>query len=318
MSTRFCAFALVVLLLFPSVLQAAEGERYHSIQLNKIAAVVNGEMITLHALRQHTGPELARAGIRPTDPAARGQIESIMTRVLDIMIEDMLLRQEATRLKITVSESEVDNELNKLVKRNQTTMKEFETRVSAQGGSIEMIKERLRNSLLSQRIVNIMIARKVVVTEDEIKKYYEEHGKEFSAEKMVDVSLIVFGPTAKPAEVAQRISSGSLSFADAVKQYSIGPAPDKEGNLGSIAWKDLIEPLRVEVAKLHDGQVSGVFQFNMNDALVKLNSSTAGKQMTLEEATPEIERILRAPRMQERFTEYTQQLRKKAVIDIRL
>lgn len=318
-SIRSCLFALLALLtVFPARAGAAEAGKYQSIQLNKIAAVINGEMITLHELRQHTGPELARAGIRPSDPAARQQIEALMTQVLDSMIDDMLLRQEATRLKVTVSDNEVDNELRKLVQRNQTTMAEFEARVVAQGGTMAMVKERLRNNILNQRIVSIMIARKIVITQDEIARYYEEHQKEFAAEKSVNLSLIVFGPAAKPADVLRRINEGSLSFAEAAKQYSIGPAPDKGGELGLIAWKDMAEPIKVEVLKLQNGQVSGIFQLNMNDSLVKLNSSTAGRQMTLEEATPEIERILREPRMRERFTEYTQQLRKKAVIDIRL
>ncbi len=319
MIPRFFSHALLILFLFaPAQIRAAEPGKYQSIQLNKIAAVVNGEMITLHSLRQHTGPELARAGIRPSDPAARPQIEAIMTQVLDSMVSDILLRQEAVRLKVTVSESEVENELRKVVQRNQTTMKEFELRIASQGSTMDIVKERLRNSILSQRIVNIMISRKIVVTNEEISKYYTEHAKEFSAEKAVNISLLIFGPGAKPADVLRRINDGSLSFADAVKQYSIGPAPDKGGDLGTIAWQDLAGPLKAEVATLQDGQISGLFQLNMTDAAVKLNSSSTGKQMTLEEATPDIERILREPRMRERFTEYTQQLRKKAVIDIRL
>ena len=40
--------------------------------------------------------------------------------------------------------------------------------------------------------------------------------------------------------------------------------------------------------------------------------------MTFEEARPVIDNILRQPKAMERFDEYAQQLRSKAVIDIRL
>lgn len=43
----------------------------------------------------------------------------------------------------------------------------------------------------------------------------------------------------------------------------------------------------------------------------------SGEGQTLEEATPQIERILREPKLQERFREYTEQLRKRAVVEIR-
>ena len=56
----------------------------------------------------------------------------------------------------------------------------------------------------------------------------------------------------------------------------------------------------------------------MNKAMLYLHSSTHGRPMTLEEATPEIERILRTPLLETRFDEYTQQLRARAVIDIRI
>ncbi len=289
-----------------------------SIEVNKIAAVVNGEIITLHEVRRQAGPELARMGINPNDRRASQQVDDIVQRILDLMISDILLRQEATKLKITASDSEVENELRKLIQRNQTTPQEFEARLVSQGSSMAILKERLRNNILSQRIVGLMIARKVVVTKDEISKYFSEHQKDFTAEKSVDVSLIVFAPTADVDTAYAKIKDGSLKFEDAARQYSIGPEAANGGRLGNIAWKDLASSIRSEISHLSDGQVSGIFLLDLNKSLLRLNGSSPGKQMTLEEATPEIEGILREPRMEARFKEYTQQLRNKAVIDIRI
>lgn len=58
----------------------------------------------------------------------------------------------------------------------------------------------------------------------------------------------------------------------------------------------------------------------MNNGLkeqLKLLSIESGDGQTLEEATPQIERILREPKLQERFREYSEQLRKRAVVEIR-
>jgi peptidyl-prolyl cis-trans isomerase SurA len=307
--------ALFVLLFMPfSAFSAQEGP----IVLNKIAAVVNGEMITLHELRQHSSAEFVRMGINPADPASRPQVDNVMSKVLSVMIEDMLLRQEAERLKIKVADSEVDNELRKIAQRNQTGMKDLEARIAAQGGTLDMLKERIRNNILSQRIINIMIARKTVVTAEEISEYYAAHKEEFSAERSVDISLIVFSPSSNAPDIAARIRSGSLSFEDAARKYSEGPSPDSGGRLGMIKWDDLGAPIKARVVEMKKGDISGLFQTNSRDCLVKLNDATSGRSMTLEEATPEIERLLREPRLQERFAEYTHQLRSRAVIDIRI
>ena len=280
--------------------------------------MINGEIVTLHELRRHAGPELARMGVDPSAPGSAPQVDAAVQKILSLMIDDILLRQEAAKLKVTVSESEVDNELRKLIQRAQVTPQEFEARMVAQGGTMAMVKDRLRNNILSQRIVGIMISRKVVVTKEEIAKYYAEHQKEFTAEKSVDMALIVFTPTVDAAAVYAKIKDGSLSFEDAARQYSVGEAAAKGGKIGHVPWKELAAPIKAELAQLSNGQMSGLFNLELNKALVRLDGATAGSQMTLEQASPEVERILREPRLEERFKEYTQQLRNKAVIDIRL
>ena len=318
MKRFFFRLAFTAFLSLPFAAAAAGADRPESVVVNKIAAVVNGDIITLHELRQHSAGEFLRMGVNPGDPAARHQVDQVMSRVLSAMIDDILLRQEAERLKIKMTDAEVDNELNKLVQRNQTTLKEFESRVVAQGGTMDIVRERIRNSLLSQRIIGIMISRKVVIGSEEISAYYERHRNEFHADKTVGVSLIVFSPSANPEDIRGRIQSGSLSFEAAAKQFSEGPAADQGGNLGMIGWDDLAPPIKAQVMDLNKGEIGTIFQINGRDCLVKVNDMTSGRNMTLEEATPEIERILREPRMQERFTEYTQQLRSRAVIDIRI
>jgi peptidyl-prolyl cis-trans isomerase SurA len=318
LKTIRCCFAALALLAVPFTSFAAADDPPQPVVLNKIAAVVNGEIITLHELRQHAAAEFARAGINASDPANRRQVDMVMGRVLSVIIDDMLLRQEAERLQIKVSESDIDNEVRKLAQRNQVSMKDFEARIVAQGGTMAMFRERVRNTILSQRIVGIQIARKSIVAEEDIRKYYEEHTNDFAAERSVDFSLIVFAPSANSVDVHEKIRNGSLSFEDAARKFSEGPSPDKGGRLGVIKWDELAAPFKAQIVELKDGEISRVFHANARDCLIKLNASASGRNMTLEEAAPEIERILREPRLQERFTEYTDQLRSRAVIDIRL
>lgn len=318
MKALYYCLLLLALIAAPGGAFAAGDNAAAPIIVNKIAAVVNGEMITLHELRQHAAAEFIRAGVNPSDPAARGQVDSIMSNILSVMIEEMLLRQEAERLQIKVTDADVENELRKFVQRSQTSMQEFEARLAAQGGNVAMMKERIRNSILSQRIIGIMIARKSVVTQEEISVYYEKHKNDFTADRSVDISLIVFSPSSDPDAVYKRIASGALSFEEAARKFSEGPASDNGGRLGMIKWDELAAPFKSQVLQLQQGGVSRVFQANSQECLLKFNNSTDGRAMTLEEAAPEIERILREPLLQERFVEYTQQLRGRAVIDIRL
>ncbi|MBO4369318.1 MAG: SurA N-terminal domain-containing protein, partial [Desulfovibrio sp.] len=88
------------LLLFVSLLIAQPAS---AVQLGKIAAVVNGKVITMYDLQKAAVIELRRANAKDSKT-----IDAIMRKVLDNMILDILVAQEAKRLKITVSQSEVD------------------------------------------------------------------------------------------------------------------------------------------------------------------------------------------------------------------
>ena len=78
--------------------------------INGVAAVVNGEMITAFDLQAETVPEAMRRGLNPKDPNQAAAIEELTKATLERMINNIILTQEAQRLKISVGDSEVDLE----------------------------------------------------------------------------------------------------------------------------------------------------------------------------------------------------------------
>ncbi len=286
--------------------------------VNKIAAVVNGEMITLYDVHMNASAEIARRGLQGSDPQSVAARNAIFQQVLDAMIADILLRQEADRLKIIVADSEVENELRKLIQRSQLSPEEFEQNVVLQGGTMAKVRESIRNSILRQRVTAIMISRRVVVTKDEIAAYYEEHKSQFVQQDSVKISLIVFSPATDAEKVVASIKKGEISFADAARKYSMNSSSQAGGDLGSIAWRDLAPEWQDILGKMQPGDVSQVISNGYEKVALQLNSALSGSSQTLADATPQIEEILRGPKLQERFEEYVKQLRAKAVVDIRV
>lgn len=52
----------------------------------------------------------------------------------------------------------------------------------------EQFKERTRQEIMKQRMIGYMVWRKVVVTDEEVAAYYEKHGRDFTAERTVDLA----------------------------------------------------------------------------------------------------------------------------------
>lgn len=306
--SRFAAF-FTLLFCFTAPAFAAEQT------VSKVVAVVNGEMITLNDLRGPTTSEMSRRGMQQNDPRA----DQLRRQVLDVLINNILIQQEAERLKVNVSSQEVDAEVRKFVQRSGLAQSAFEEQLKKQGSDMSELRKRVRETFLRQRIMHFMVARKVVVTPEEMEAYYNTHKDEFSGEKTADFSLIVFGPGVKPENIVAQIKSGNISFEDAASQYSIDSSGKKSGGRIQMApWKALGPGMRKVLEGLKDGGFSELIPVEGSKLMLRRNSVSEGGAQTLQQAKPRIEEVLREPKQQERFNEYIQQLRNKAVIDIRL
>ncbi|NHZ45878.1 peptidyl-prolyl cis-trans isomerase [Nitratidesulfovibrio liaohensis] len=287
-------------------------------QINKIAAVVNGEMITFFDVQAQATPELMRLGLDRNNPAQQEAVRKVHLQVLDSMISDILMNQEAERWKITVQDSEVDNELRKFVQRSQLSQQEFERQLTQQGLSMDVMRDRVRKGILRHRLLTLMIARKIVITQEDVKKYYEAHKSQFVTDRTVRLGLVIFAPTANADALADKVRTGQMTFEQLAATESIGPNPGSGGDIGTLKWTDLAPAWKEALDGLKAGETSKVILVEGRKAMLKLMQVTTGRSQSIEEATPEIENILREPKLQERFTEYTKQLHDKAVIDIRI
>lgn len=291
-------------------------------QVNKVAAVVNGKVITMYDLQKTALPDLIRARINPNDPKQSKEMDLILRKALDSMIMDILLEQEGVRLKATVSESDVDEELATIMKTNGLTKAQFEQRLAAQKISLKELRDNLRKKILRQKIMGQEVGRKVVVTNKEIEDYYKAHKNEIFRRDGLHMALLVYPRNVNASSIAAQIASGALSFPDAARRYSIAPNKDKGGDMGPVEWDRLNPEWNERLNKMKPGDVTDIFTINNGFKaqvyLFRPGATGPDAPLTLDEARPIIDGILRRPKAMERFDDYTRQLRSRAVIDIRL
>ena len=289
-------------------------------QLNKVAAVVNGQVITMFDLQKESLPELARARLNPNDPAQAKAVDAVFRKVLDLMIMDILIAQEAKRLKIAVSPGEVDNELKRMMQARRLTREQFEAQLAQQKIPLATIRANIEKSLLRQKVMGMEVGRRVVVTPDEIKAYYEAHKDTMFDRNGLHMGVLVYAPNVNAASIAAQIKSGKLTFEEAAARYSIAPNKEKGGDMGPVEWDRLNPEWEGRLTRMKPGDVTELFVLQGRKAQVHLFRPGGGaeKPLTLEQATPQIDAILRQPKARDRFEDYSGQLREKAVIDIRL
>lgn len=287
--------------------------------INKIAAVINGKMITVHDLQAIIEPELVRTNIDPRNPANQVAIDSMIRKALDMEIFDILIEGEATRLNLAVTSSEVEGEIASIMANSRLSKQDFERQLHSEGLTPDGLRKRISKNILRQKLMGMMVGRKVVITPEEIKDYYEKNITDFSQNATVNLALIIYPNNENAESWANKIKNNETSFQEVAKNISIGPNPENGGDVGEVAMDDISSTLSTQVNGMNPGEISDVFTLDNNSAQLYFKSKKEeSSDINYEEISKEIELILREPRTMERFEEYKQQLKDKAVIDIRL
>lgn len=156
---------------------SARGEKQPGwVQVDRIVAVVNQDVILASEVARRVGPLATAPGKPPPAGAERQMMEQ--------MIDEILLTQEAARARITVSDQDVDGALLEIKKQNQLDDAGLAKALAAQGYTMELYREDLRQQILRLRVINLIIRPRVIVSDDEVKAAYDEAKKKATTVKL--------------------------------------------------------------------------------------------------------------------------------------
>ena len=287
--------------------------------VSRVVAVVNGDMITSRELARAVKPEFIGQQIDPKKSPEMADM--IRKAVLDRMVNEKILLQQAEKDGIKVSDEQIDKALEALVAESGLSREAFLAKMEKDGLTEKMLRDQSRTHIASQMVMSRNVVKKVVVTEEEINDYYRKNMAGF-AESRAHVAILVYAPDANAEKWAADIASGKVSFADAARKVSVGPNAENGGDLGVMAVSDMAPGMAQVVSGLSEGSVSPLLNLGEAKAQVMLidleEAEGAADAKPDAETARRIENILRNPRVQERFQQYTTELRQKALVDIRL
>ena len=158
--------------------------------VEKIAAVVGGNVILASEVEEKAGPSLAEI-TRISDPAKRSARASALRReVLDRLIDDELINEQATELRLTVTPEQVDASIAEIKRQNNIDDTQLKDALRAQGMSMTTYRADLKKQLLRFRVINIAVGSKVTISDEDVRSYYDRHYKAGGANVQVRASHI--------------------------------------------------------------------------------------------------------------------------------
>ncbi|MBZ5648208.1 MAG: peptidylprolyl isomerase [Acidobacteriia bacterium] len=295
--------------------------------VEEIVARVNGEVITRTDYQK--GREQLMNDVRQEFGAeAEPQFKQREKDVLRDLIDQQLLLDKGKELGIT-ADTELVKRLDEIRKQNNlASMEDMEKAATSQGISFEDFKQQLRNSIITQQVIGQEVGRKIRITPEEGKQFYEEHKKELEQPEQIRLSeiLVTVEKDASPEQIAAAQSKaddllkqirGGAKFDEVAKRSSQGPTSAQGGDLGLFKRGMLAKELEDMTFAIKADEVSDVIRTKQGFVILKVTEHTAAGMPSYKEAEQKIGDAMYYKRLQPALRAYLTKLREEAFIDIK-
>ena len=293
-----------------------------------IAAVVNDDIITVLEVERDQAVLAKEAEKRGTPLTAASRAE-LRTVALDRIIERKLVEQKVKELGITVSEEEVRQAIEDVKKQNKLSQEALVSALTGQGLSFDVYKSQLREQLERLKLMSQEVKAKIQISAREVEEYYKANQKSYGEDERFRARHIFFKITKempekelkaareKAAKVLALAREGK-DFVALAKEYSEDPGAVKDGgDLGTFKRDEMVPEIAGVITAMQPGGISDVVKSSAGLHIIKLEEVIAAKVKPLEQVRGEIEELLYRKKSEERFNQWSSDLKKGAAIDIK-
>lgn len=252
-------------------------------------------------------------------------METLLAKAKEHAIGTRLLLDEVRRRHVEVPESEVDASMVEMVKKAGND-RQLDAMLKKQGITREQLRGSIRVGKQLDRLVARITSSVAECPEEDLRKFYEEHGDRYVAPDEAQVRHILVKPASsseadKAAAQSQletlrhRIMEGE-DFAGLAAAHSECPSGKQTG--GSLGWLKQGATLAEFDAVVFDmevGEISEVVETPLGMHIIEKLDHAQGEPMPFEDVRDRIRDLLMHERKGHALSEYVAQLRKDAKVE---
>lgn len=275
---------------------------------DKIIAIVNCDVITQKDLNDFINFTRMQLTSEYGRKEAQDRIRAIKKDLLDKLIEDRIILQEAKKNDIKADESRVKARIEELRKQYGSDA-DFQAALSQQGLVQADIESRIKEQLLMYGVINAKVRSKILINPKEVTEFYEKNAEEFKSPAEFQVDALV----TEDADEARRVLINLKS----------GQGPEELVVPGSVSL-DKMNVIKGQLRKniedvifgLKTGEVSVPLKIGNKYYVFKLNHIVPSRQLNLSEVRDRLYTVLFNQKMEEELTRWLDELKKHSYIKI--
>lgn len=297
--------------------------------VEKVAAVVNGEVITKTELDQ--AAKDTSNNIRKNTPPSEldEKLKEARQRILDEMIDELLIAQKAEELQLNVSEQEIDTAIGTISSGNNMSVAELYKELERTGVDREEYRRKLAKQIRRSKLINYEIQSKIVISEDKARDYYE---KEYTRQEtpkgyhLLQIGITWGTPKSASAtkeqaeqriEGLRKLALDGQDFRELAESFSELPSANDGGDIGFFTEQEMAKSMREIITDLEPGRISRIIEngnsFQFYQLLVK-NLDGTPVFAPFPDVKEKIIDLLRQEELEKRHEQWLKEIKEQAII----
>jgi peptidyl-prolyl cis-trans isomerase SurA len=260
----------------------------------------------------------------PDAPARKEQIRKALPNEL---VSELLIRDRADRLNITVTDAEVKESINRLKAQYKIESDEqFNQSLEQSGLTRPEMEARLRETLISNKVFGRELRNREDLSDPDLRERYNREKEQYRLPERARLREVVILRPEEPmkledarrraADVAAAALKPGTDFGNLASTLSESGSRDKSGELGEVAKGDLVPELDKAVFNAAAGSVVGPIETKSAWHIIKVEQRLPSEVPAFESIKDRLRKEAGEETFQRDFKAYVESLRKDAFIQI--
>lgn len=293
---------------------------------NEVVLIVDETPITARDVRELFTARYGRQ-FEQIPPEQRAMLEpQIQQAVVSELINKTLLLNAANADGLEASKEEVDDSLAQITKSipEGTSLEDF---VATAGITVERIREQITQDTKIRKLVEKVTNEAKAPTDEETKKYYDEHPEEFKQEASVEASHILISTRdleddaqiATKKKIAEELHAELLdkkgeNFVELATAHSDCPSKAQGGSLGQFSKGQMVPEFEAAAFTQEVGKIGDLVKTDFGYHIIRVDAKNEAGETSYEDVKEQLTANLTSERKAKKMETYVTGLREKADI----
>lgn len=269
------------------------------------AALVNGQPVPRELFTREFDRSMERYE-RAKKPMQPGLRERVKNRIVERLIQNEIIRQQAEKNGVTLSQAESD-QLWTAHRDRYGTDESFQAFLARADQTEQELRNQFEFNLIRNKLL-VKVASSVTVSEEELKKYYEENIQRFTLPERVRARHILIRKPpraseaalkkvkARAAKVLKEVRQKPKEFEALAAKYGEDAAKKRGGDLGWFGKGQRLAPLEKAVWSMDIGSISDLVESKDGYHIIRKDGHQQSRAQPFEEVKQAIQGSLEGRR----------------------